>query len=323
MELIKKALKWINGFNKKQWLFVSIFTTTSGVWFSLVLNFWGNSLNLTRINSDGSREFTLLGAALTLATIIWSMLSYASQRYCEYHASNLKIDEETVNQTETMYETVGSGVANVFEDVVSNKISYIDNLENGVEKIPKQIFTKPCNELKRITEEICKNLSKLLSYKEYNIKERDISVNLFYKFQYQCDQWHRIDSSRNETGMTINELFSDGTTIHECLNSPTKFVYYHSKEDAKNANHYIPVHLDEYDNKKKLKGSIVCYEVVVYKGDLEYIDCMISISTYRKKFSNKEDGDIIAYNIKNNILSEYIPLIKSALCDLYVYRMRK
>ncbi len=43
----------------------------------------------------------------------------------------------------------------------------------------------------------------------------------------------------------------------------------------------------------------------------------------KKKFSNKDDGDIIAYNIKNNVLAEYAPLIKSALCDLYIYNINK
>lgn len=49
---------------------------------------------------------------------------------------------------------------------------------------------------------------------------------------------------------------------------------------------------------------------------------MFSISTYGKQFT-KEDDDIVSYNIKNNVLSEYEPLIKNVLCDLYVYNLTK
>ena len=119
--MMRKVLIKINKFNQSQWLIVSIITTTSGIWFSFILNFFGNALHLTKINETGKPSLTIIGLLLTIATIGWSLISLISQRYCDYHNKNLGISQENLGNTETVYSSLNNSTTAIIEKGVLQK----------------------------------------------------------------------------------------------------------------------------------------------------------------------------------------------------------
>lgn len=320
--MLKKLLKRINKFNQEQWFIVSIVTTTSGVWFSLILNFFGLSLHLTKNNESGKIEFTLLGLILTIITVGWSFLCLISQRYCEYLNNNLGLSEEKFTYTETLYEALNSSSASIIEQGVLEKLSYIEELMTYDQKMVElKPIKKPCNTLKNIVSEMAKVLPKLLTYKQYNIKEKDLNINIYYNFPQTDDKkWYKTHGTRQQRGITIEELLKPTSTFFEALNSQQHYVYYNNKKLANNLSHYI---IDSEDD-KDLNGSIACFLYEVVNNDKVYIKFMITLSSYGKKFSksdSEKENDNIAQNLKKQVFPEYEILIKSSLVDLYITKL--
>lgn len=147
-------------------------------------------------------------------------------------------------------------------------------------------------------------------------------MNIYYRFCNLDNQWHRSKSGKQEKGLATRDLTTGNTAFSQCLSSKDNYVYYHSKKAAYDMQCYVPDELDGREGEPHyLEGSILCKRFSVICNDNKYIDIVVAISTYGKKFSKYEDEEtqnIISYNIKNNILNEYEPLIKDALCDLYI-----
>lgn len=317
--MAKKILIKVNNFNKRQWLIVSIITTTSGIWYSLILNFFGASLYLTKINDSGNRELTILGLILTFITVGWSFLSLISQRYCEYINNISGLSQKKFSYAETLYEVLNTSSSSIIEQGVIEKLNYIEDLlYNGSEIVRLKPIKKPCNTLKNITSEMVKVLSKLLTFKQHNIKEKDLCVNIYYNFpQEDKDKWYKTHSVKQQKGLTIEELMNPNSTFSEALNSTQYYVYYNDKKEANNHKHYI---IDNEDD-KYLNGSIACFLYDVINNDKVYIKFMITVASYGKKFSksnSEEENENIALNLKKHVFSEYEILIKSALVDLYI-----
>lgn len=189
---MRKVLVKINEFNESQWFVVSLITTTSGIWFSFILNFFGNALYLTKLNENGKPSLTILGLILTIATIGWSLISLTSQRYCDYHNKNLGISQENLGNVETVYSSLNNSTTSIIEKGVLEKLTYIEGLLYNKDKIEHlKPIQQPCNTLTHITDEMVSVLSKLLTYKKYNVKEKDLHVNIYYNFPLDRDKrWY-------------------------------------------------------------------------------------------------------------------------------------
>lgn len=319
----RKFLLKINKINQKQWLICSIFTTTTGVWFSLILSFFGQSLNLLKVAEDGSKSFTTLGIILTALTVGWSMLSLIAQRYSDYHNRNLGITQEDLGEIETVYETLNSSASSVVEHSVLEKTKYIEDVLNNRDTLREPI-DKPCIVLKKITSELITVSSKLLSYKKHNIRDKDLYVGIYYNFPLEDEnKWYRADNTRQKRGLAIEDLFKPNTTFFDVLNNPQSFVFYNDKETAKRQKHYVPDSEDSYDNSDKLVGSIACFKYDI-TNENTYVKFIVSIASYGKRFSkSNDDTDIknIANNFKYNVMPEYEMLIKNAFCDFYIMHL--
>ena len=318
---LRKLLTKINKINQNQWLICSIFTTMSGMWFSLILGFFGSSLCLTKINENGDKVFTILGGILTLVTVGWSLLSLIAQRYCEYHNKNIGISQENLENSETFFNSLNSSSANIIEKGVTAKLAYVERvLQTKSTTMPTYPIKKPCETLSNITCEMAQTLSKLLSYKKYNVRYQDLFVNIYYSFPQENDQqWYKAHSVRSENGLSIEELLKPNTAFFEALNSNKNYVYYNDKEMAIEQNHYVP-DPDDIRKNKNVIGSIACYLYEIKRNSKVYIKFMITLSSYGKKFSkiNSDDDNVTAINLKRCFFPEYEMLIKSALTDLYI-----
>lgn len=321
MKLLKKILKAINDFNQKQWLLVSIITTTIGIWFPFIVGFLGEKLHLIYIDDSGNKQFTILGIFLTLMSIIWSLLSSLSQRYYDYRVGRLGITEENIDNTENVYCTLNFSNASIVEKGVSAKLKCIDKLYTKSINMVNYPVKKPCETLTFIISEITSTLSKLLTSKSYNVREHDLNVNIYYRFPLDQDvSWHRAHNIKQEKGLKIEELLSPNSTFFQAMNSTQKYAFYNDKHEAYLNNRYIP-DSEDIRIKGKIEGSIACFIYSLSENGNKYIEFMVTIATYGKKFSKKNSEDEnqnIAYNLKKNVFAEYEMLIKSALADLYI-----
>ena len=319
--LVSKILLKINSFNQKQWLVVSIITTTIGLWFPFILHYWGNKLHLTQVNENGEISFTLVGLLLTLLAIGWTFVSLIAQRYYDYINRNHSISEENLGNAETLYGTLNECSTAIIEKVVLEKLDYIECLLKGNRSKVLSPINEPEKVLNNVIHGMSDVLTKLLSYKQNNVRAKDLFINIYYCFPYEDDnKWYRSQNSKQEKGLRIDELLHPNTSFFEALYSQNRFVYYNSKKDAKEANHYLP----DGEDDSKLNGSIACYLYSVVNNEKEYIRFMITVASYGKRFSksdSKEENSNIAWNLRRCVFPEFEMLIKSALSDLYILHL--
>lgn len=323
--MIRKILLKINDINQHQWLIASILTSTSGIWFSLILSFFGLKLHLLELNEAGNKTFTTLGACLTFVTVLWSFLCVISHRYSEYHSRNLGLSDDDFGNTETIYETINESVVSIIENGIEEKYNYIESLIPNTNHCLGPI-KKPCVTIKTVTSEMIRVLSKLLTSKKHNIREKDLIINVFYRFPNdKNDKWHKAESISSERGLSLDDITLPCTTFSDAINSPTHFAYYNDKQTAKDSNHYM-IDSEDVIKNHKIIGSIACFYFLARKNDKTYVEFVLSLSTYGKHFTestDKVDNDNIAYNLKNNVFSEFEVLLKSALLDLYITHIIK
>lgn len=88
IKCLKKLLIRLHEWVQKKWLIVSVLMSTSSIWFSLILSFWGEKLHFIVTDASGKRQFTFLGAILTILVVGFSCLLAMAQRYYEYSKLN-------------------------------------------------------------------------------------------------------------------------------------------------------------------------------------------------------------------------------------------
>ena len=230
-KLIKRLLIKINKLNQKQWLVFSIITTTVGIWFPLIISFYGNYLGLTIVTENGETIFTTPGLTLTLLTVAWSLLSTIAQRYSEYIIHNSGLSVDNFNNTETIYSTLNNSSTSIIEAGVVEKIKFIEKFHTNNALLINYPIKKPCETIQNISNEMVKVLSKLLTSKNHNVKERDIVLNIYYNFPIEKNfYWHLANSSRQQKGLGISQLQQKGSTFYESIHSTKNYNFTITKQ---------------------------------------------------------------------------------------------
>lgn len=319
---LETILKKINNFNQQRWFIFSLLTTTSGIWFSFILTFFGEPLHLIIVDENNKRSFTFWGIVLTVITIGWSLISMIAQRYCEYHNRKIEITEEDLGETETFYQTINNSSFNILEEQIFEKISYIEQCQNDSSFLSNQPY-KPCQILKTTSSEMIQALSKLLVSASHPIKEKDLYTDIFYSFPLlENEKWHHADNKRSRRGLNFKDMLKENSTFYEAINSTAGFAFYNDKNEAYKNNHYIK---DKSDiiKKGRIEGSIGCFCYTVEKDDV-YIKFVITLASYGKRFAKKEsEVENILKNLRTVVFPEYELLIKNALCDIYIEQLIK
>ena len=108
IKCLKKLLIRLHEWVQKKWLIVSVLMSTSSIWFSLILSFWGEKLHFIVTDASGKRQFTFLGAILTILVVGFSCLLAMAQRYYEYSKLNNDKDKRKLVVLENVdIETMG------------------------------------------------------------------------------------------------------------------------------------------------------------------------------------------------------------------------
>lgn len=317
IKCLKKLLIRLHEWVQKKWLIVSVLMSTSSIWFSLILSFWGEKLHFIVTDASGKRQFTFLGAILTILVVGFSCLLAMAQRYYEYSKLNNDKDKRKLVVLENV-------------DIETNKIcdnKYITlkkrlwKIKNGqIVDIP-QIVSNPCEQLKHILDKMNNCLCKLLYQKEYSINSDELYISLYYNFPMENNVWRQADSLSPEKGLTIDELMDEKSTFSKVLSSKKPFLFYNSKEQARKLDSYIRDGEDRINENDELKGSIACYRIVVKEEKQELIKAVLSITTYNKRFVSSDNKKIInnvKFNMDEYIFKPFIKRIDIELCLLYL-----
>ena len=292
--------------------------STSTIWFSLILNFFGEYFHLIAKDEEKGRHFTVLGIILTFAVVCFSSLLVMAQRYYEYYKLNNDKDKRKL----FVLEQVNAETNKICDNKFITLKKLILKIKNGENVTFPKIVSRPCDQLKHILEKINTCLCKLLSQKEYTIKPDDLYVSLYYNFPLENNEWKQADNLSPEKGLSINELLNDDhSTFSKVLKSREPFLLYNSKEKALKNDSYIRDEEDREDNDHNLKGSIACYRIIIKENGREIIKAVLSIGTYDKKFVNSDDKktiDNVKFNMDEYILKPFIRRLNVELCLLYL-----
>lgn len=219
LQWCRNALIKLHEWVQKRWMFVSVFLSTSSIWFSLILNFCGERFNLI-VSVNGKRQLTLIGWILTIIVVGFSCLLVMAQRYYEYKKLNSDSDKRKLY----ILEQVDMGTNKICDNKFITLKKQIVSIKNNNTSIP-QIVSKPCEQLKHITEKMSSCLRQLLSQNDYTIKEDELYVSLYYNFPLENNIWKLADSLSPEKGLSIEELLKEKTTFKKVLSSKETFLF--------------------------------------------------------------------------------------------------
>ncbi|MBP3360514.1 MAG: hypothetical protein J6N52_06655 [Clostridia bacterium] len=319
-KIIRNILLGFHEWNKSKWFIFSCLHTLAGVWFSLILSFFGESWHLITVTGNGQKILTKLGFSITLITVGWTLFCFTAQRYSEWYESSTSIYKPTSG--ELILNEVNKGVISICKNKINLLIKQIHRIKNGKADFVT-VQGSPCEQLGLITAELNKNLSYLLTQQNYNIRTDDISVRIFYNFPMENPNvWKVADNKTTNTNVNIDKLLSPNTTFFCLLNKKDgNFIFCNSKEDALRHGLYTAVTNDEYNEKHELLGSIMGHKYSLGYEENEYIRFMVFVSTYSKSFIKPKTSEDLKHakeNIHHYIIDEYLRRISIELELLYI-----
>lgn len=268
---------------KEHWIIYTIIISLPTIWFSVILNFFGETLGLIGIDAKGSRYLTHIGILLTIIII---GLIFLINLVNNYFASKSELNKLELLQNEnSFYRQLNESVDYICNDKLEQLKQIIPKIDGGFMPSPK-IISNPENQLKRIIEQINKCLCVFMSQPCEEYRYRDFTVTLAYNFPNIDNRWYWLDGT-NEKELSLEDLVdaSNKTTFNYLINSKKPYYFNNSKEDAKKNGHYMYDSQDEINSENNnAMGSIFCYKYQIKKNNTIYINSILSISTNQKKF---------------------------------------
>lgn len=174
---------------------------------------------------------------------------------------------------------------------------------------------------------ILKSIS--LCFKTFlDIRSKYVSVAIFYHFDYQEDnKWNRLDQNYCQAYGNDKEVIWDEDSFGKFVMAGTEGFYlindkYH---DGVKENRYK---LNSKDKETKEKfhsyGSIIGTKIIVKIDNKEYIQALLTISTYGKKIDTVPFGifrEKLECKIEDDILPVFKTNIESELMQIYLEEM--
>lgn len=299
-------------------LILSFLLSSSCILFSFLLVFCGDEIpspfTLTKYDKNGHIRVTVFGFITSIACILWTFMLQAAEKYYQYKS------EPNAEAANYIKKRVDKRIVNVCNNKYNTLISLIHQIVLG-DKTPKSIISKPCEQLKTITREMADCLRTLLEHGGYTLDENEMYVSIFYKF-HTMNEWKQTRSAFPETGLSVSDVTENpNSTFSHVLQNKNGVVFINNKQKGVDNNQYIPDKDDKYDDKNKLRGSILCYRIVCSKDGVNYIKAVLSISTYEKRIEPSNSSAKIKNtqdNICKYIIQAFEARIKIELCLLYL-----
>ena len=309
----KKIQKKIRNAERAQKLYFLIpwLTALSMVWGSVVLT----CLPTVFIENNHYKWYTVLVTIVLFLPL--AVLTIVQAHY------DRALKEDDVLVLNTNVSTLYRELINSFNNIVNKKVNRLSRsiaLEASVAR------ADPVEQVSDIFNEMRRCLSFLLSNKSNRIEPDDIYINLLYCINGST-VWEQIE--KNQEGLSYEGLMKEQSFFRFLLNNKPNYVFYNSKQEVLEQQHYIQDSRDSIDDNNKLKGSIVGYKFDAVKTDGNQVQVLLFISTFTKRFveEKKEGEDIsikcerVKQNIKNNIIDQFVPRMKIELCNDYIEKI--
>lgn len=312
---IQKLLSFCSKiFDKAFWL-IPLVSLVASLWFPLILKIIGTKFGFL----NNQQQFTKIGIIVTILVmslpVFMTIIKVAAEKTFDEKAA-LKLELSNEQRKNGLL----SALVDSFDSLCDNKEQKIIRTMQSHQK--NEPTYNPNDQLENILKEIDNNLSFLLSDSGNRIRPNDLYVSLYYAFDNSND-WHCANIQQR--GMPTEELLEKNTTFRYLLSKKTSnFVFYNSKEVAYSESRYAPDDLDRYDN-DKIVGSIAGYKFSIRSNETKYVDMILFITTYGKKFvdlDDKYENSTFVKNVKSNveqvIIEKYVRRIKIEFGTLYL-----
>ena len=150
------------------------------------------------------------------------------------------------------------------------------------------------------------------------IDPKNLSVHFMYKHTNDSSEdWKWIDGNNVSVSHTLNRIINnENSCYYRVLHTDDKFVFENDKIKAISEEKYISSDRDKYYNKK---GSIVCAKIDCGRYGKSYIEGIVSISSYGRKFvesDNIEEINKLKNSMKYQILAYYNALLEIEMASL-------
>ena len=305
---------WSHLFDKWFWL-IPVVSFFASLWFPLISKVIGAKFGLI----DDSQAFTTAGIIASVV-IMGIPVALTIMKVISEKIFDDRKELETALDDEKRHNDLFLRIINSFDQLCENKEQKIVRAMQTPSDKTKGY--DPHEQLEYILNEIDNNVSFLLSDSGNRIKSNDLYVSLYYSFD-NGEEWHCANT--RQKGMSTADLLTQNTTFKYLLNEKSSnYVFYNSKESAKADHKYVPDKLDRYEN-DELVGSIAGYKFSITSDEKTYVDAILFLTTYGKKFVDiDERKENIPYienakaNIEQFILEKYIKRIKIEFGSWYL-----
>lgn len=328
---MEKIIESIHNAIKKHWFWSIFLGKLSGIWFALIVTYFGKDWGLTVIDSDSKVTLSTLGIILSLVLFFVNLAIAGIEKYHEEHNDEKKLLDK-ISAERDLLKTISASLNDVCKIKIESQLQQIEKITEG-KIVADHVFTQPCNQIKNISMELVKNLAFLTSEKSYQHDVSDFKISVAYNFPDIDDKHWSIADSFLGTGLDSKVLLDPSSTLNYLLSSNENLVYFNSKQEAYEKHHYVPSNSDVRDSDGKLKGSIACFLIEYASKNHVYIKAVLTISTqkrrivddnkYYKKGKIDEEMyrsacDCIYDNIDENIVKYYQYRLGVELCNFYV-----
>ena len=315
-----RFFKWFEEQQSKHWVISLIVVRLSVLWYSLILSYLGEKLGLVSLDQS-NRSLTVWGWLITALLTVLAFVSEVSKRY---------EDLRRVNPPEVagyaLLNTIKTSIDSVCISKYNTLVDKIHSVKTERTESPPNIISNPQKQLEGIAKEMVQCLYYLLQDDTTRWNNRDLYISIAYQFPLESDDWHW---ATEEHGLCFDELLAKSkrkqniSTFQYLLRNRSTIAFFNSKERAMAEGHYIPDDFDERDSKGHLLGSIACYKGTIKKEDKTYIRYIVTLASYSKPFTTKNDVvNNLRYNMKNEVFSEFAIRISIELCLLYLKHLR-
>lgn len=321
--------QWLNELSNKHRIAFTIFYSALGLWYSLILTYFGEALNLYSV-VENKKQLTFWGIFLTILVFVFIVLKAVSDKVC-----GTDEEKEKLIASNSLLFQVQSNTAHINEIEEKVRIKAIQDSIN-VGKYVEPIVN-PCERISNIIEGMRIPIAKLISDKSRRF-DNDLYISLMYNFPKENEAVWKWGDTLRQKGLAIDEVAHDkSSTFYHLLFSettPITRVFYNSKQKALLAGRYKKDTEDLVDGKtNEISGSIVCYSIEVKLQDSVFVRAAVGISSYKNRFipdsklpKGWENSDLDKCSLIQNIdyiVEQYLSMLRIELCEYYLLFLQK
>ncbi len=268
------------------------------------------------------KEWISLPAQLILIAIFLTLdLLFASKYYKQIN---------TERQKNMLNKITRTAYSNAYELSERKRDFIIEKSYKGHYSIPSEMIPY---DVHNYISEICKNFRDTIS-QITSISQEHMSVTFIYHYTYPTaneeDKSWRWVVGKESTTRTPLDVFveRDNSLYHYLIHGEGKeninSVFYNDKKDLAQISHYYMSPRDKDHNKI---GSVFAIKVIFGNNANSFVEGILLISTYGKRFVEKGNEEYTDIELKNLLLEELFPyyqrLLETELGVLYLKHIDK